>query len=100
MKDRQEKNIKPKEISALIEQQEYRCALSGRTLTPETASIDHIVPLSRGGEHAIHNLWAVHHQINAAKGTLTADDFLAMCRDVIRQQEQHRHGLSEKGPLS
>jgi CRISPR/Cas system Type II protein with McrA/HNH and RuvC-like nuclease domain len=73
-------------VLKLIEQQNYRCALSGRPLTPETASLDHIVPLSRGGKHDISNLWIVDHQVNNAKGTFTVEEFIALCHDVVTHQ--------------
>jgi 5-methylcytosine-specific restriction endonuclease McrA len=69
-------------ILNLLEKQGYRCALSGRQLTPETASIDHVLPLSRGGRHAIENLCIVDHQVNVAKGTLTLEEFVCLCREV------------------
>lgn len=75
-------------IMQLIENQHFRCALSGRKLTPETASLDHIVPLSRGGSHEIENLWVVEHLVNTAKGTMTVDEFLEMCRDVTHMHSQ------------
>ena len=74
--------VTAKRIMELIERQKFRCALSGRELTPETASLDHILPLSRGGTHDISNLCVVHHHVNAAKGTMTVDEFVAMCREV------------------
>lgn len=80
--------VTAKQILRLVEKQGYRCAISGRVLTPETASIDHIVPLGRGGEHALANLWIVDHQVNAAKGTMTTEEFVALCREVA----QHRAG--------
>lgn len=80
--------VTAKMIMQLVEQQGYRCALSGRTLTPETASLDHVVPLARGGEHGIENLWVVDQQINSAKGTMTVEEFQSMCRDVASYQGQ------------
>lgn len=79
--------ITAKQILALVEQQDYRCAVSGQELSPETASLDHIVPVSRGGTHTLKNLWVVHHQINSAKGTMLADEFVLMCRNVLRHQD-------------
>lgn len=76
------KTIKAAEIFSLLEEQEYRCALSGRKLTPETASLDHILPLAKNGQHDISNIWIVDHQINAAKGTLTAEEFIQLCQEV------------------
>lgn len=40
--------------------------LSGRH--PMAASLDHIVPLNKGGEHSRENVWTVHFACNAAKG--------------------------------
>lgn len=87
--------VKPAAVTAgqvlqLVEQQEFRCALSGQELTPETASLDHILPLSRGGAHALENLWVVDHQVNAAKGTLTADEFLELCRKVVAHADRSK----------
>jgi hypothetical protein len=74
-------------LLGLIENQGYRCAMTGRQLTPETASLDHKVPLSRGGVHAIENIWIVHDDVNRAKGTMTAEEFVALCREVVSYQE-------------
>lgn len=78
-----------KQILELIERQNYRCALSGRKLTPETASLDHVVPLSRGGKHDISNLQVLDFRVNAAKGTLTIEEFTTLCGEVIE------HGTSQ-----
>ena len=77
-----------RQIMNLIEKQDFRCALSGRKLTPETASLDHIIPLSRGGQHDIRNLQVLEHQVNTAKGTLTMEEFLSLCRDVTHHKSQ------------
>jgi len=86
--------ISAKQVMAMVERQQFRCAISGRELTPETASLDHITPLSREGKHELGNVWAVDHQINTAKGTLSVDEFVAMCRDVVRHQEAVRGSLT------
>jgi 5-methylcytosine-specific restriction endonuclease McrA len=71
-------------VMAILERQKFRCALSGRPLTPQSASIDHIAPIAKGGKHEMTNLWVVENTINRAKNTMTHDEFLAMCRDVVR----------------
>ncbi len=78
--------VTAKMILEMIERQGRRCALSGKELTPETASLDHVVPLSRGGAHDLTNLWVVDHKVNTAKGTLTVDEFVALCGDVAAYQ--------------
>jgi 5-methylcytosine-specific restriction endonuclease McrA len=91
--------ISAKQIMAMVERQKFRCAISGREMTPETASLDHITPLARGGKHELGNVWAVDHQVNTAKGTLSVEEFVAMCFDVVRHQEAIRGSLtpSESG---
>lgn len=71
------------DVMRLLQAQGYRCALSGRTLTPETAALDHIVAISRGGEHCIANAQVLHRDVNRAKGVMSTEDFVALCRDVV-----------------
>jgi 5-methylcytosine-specific restriction endonuclease McrA len=68
----------------LLGDQHYRCALTGRWLTPQTAALDHIMPIRRGGEHVIENTQVLHKDVNRAKGSLTSEEFLAMCREVVQ----------------
>lgn len=67
----------------LLESQDFKCALTGRALSPETASVDHIVPVSKGGPNAASNLQIVERQVNSAKGTMLQGEFIQMCRDVV-----------------
>jgi hypothetical protein len=68
----------------LIEKQGYRCAISGAELTPEIASLDHVVPVSKGGEHAVDNVVWVHAEINRMKGQLSIEEFVSWCSKVVR----------------
>lgn len=86
--------ISASQVMAMVERQNFRCAISGRELTPETASLDHISPLARGGKHEMGNVWVVDHQINTAKGTLSVEEFIALCFDVVRHQEAARGSLT------
>lgn len=74
--------ITRKQIMDLLERQKYRCALTGWELTPQTASIDHVQPLGRGGDHHIDNAQIVEWRINQAKGSMTNEEFIEMCRAV------------------
>lgn len=75
--------VKAKELMSMIEAQEFKCAYSGRTLTPETASVDHKIPVSRGGGHGIENIAIVDLQVNRAKSSMTVEEFVAVCREVV-----------------
>lgn len=66
----------------IVERQGYRCALSGRQLTPESACADHIRPLSAGGSDSSDNCQVLDEQVNRAKGTMATDDFVRMCIEV------------------
>lgn len=81
---RQTTSLTPKQIRAMVESQGYTCALSGVPLTPAIAVLDHIIPLSRGGLHTIDNAQVIADYINKAKGTMTQDEFIAMCVAVAR----------------
>lgn len=65
-----------------LEQQDYRCALSGVHLTPSNAALDHIVPVSEGGTDDVENLQWLDKIVNRAKSTLSQDEFIEMCRRV------------------
>lgn len=57
-----------------------RCAYTGVQLTPGVnASIDHIVPRSKGGEHCAENLQWVCKQINRMKTDMTHEEFVETC---------------------
>lgn len=76
----------------LLEVQRYQCALSGRLLEPANAAMDHVLPVSRGGRHSIENIQLLEKAVNRAKGTMTNDEFLAMCRDVVAWADNRSAG--------
>jgi len=82
-----------RQLRKLIDKQGYRCALTGRELTPETAFVDHVTPVSGGGSNAIENLQVVHADVNEAKGTMTQDGFIAMCREVVAWADRQERSV-------
>lgn len=75
--------VNPADILRLLGRQAYRCALTGRELNPDSTALDHIVPVSRGGRHVMGNVQALDKPVNRAKGTLTNDEFIQLCREVV-----------------
>lgn len=69
---------------ALLNRQSFKCALSGRDLTPENCRVDHIMPVSRGGGNIMSNLQLLTAEANKAKHNLTDGEFIALCVDVVR----------------
>lgn len=85
--DRQKTRATRKEILELLESQSYRCALSGVSLTPETAELDHILPVSMGGTNLIDNLQVLHKEVNRMKGNMDNARFVELCK-LVSQQNQ------------
>lgn len=76
------------EVQALLVQQDFRCALTGAELKPTDAAMDHIQAVSRGGTHTIDNAQILRKDVNRAKGTLTNEEFLKLCRAVVRHADR------------
>ncbi|MCC7408097.1 MAG: hypothetical protein IT442_08495 [Phycisphaeraceae bacterium] len=81
-------NVSVESVLRLLEAQQYRCALTGRCLTPQSAALDHVVPVRFGGEHLIQNAQVLHKDVNRAKGSLTNEEFIGMCREVVRWSDR------------
>ena len=81
---------KARDLLHILAAQDYRCALSGQALTPSNTSADHIVPVCRGGTNAENNAQIVTKEINRAKGTMTNEEFINMCRLVVEHTQRGR----------
>jgi hypothetical protein len=71
-------------LMTTLVRQDYRCAISGVPITPQTAALDHKVSIADGGEHEIDNVWFVHRDVNAAKGSMSLSAFVEMCARVAK----------------
>jgi 5-methylcytosine-specific restriction endonuclease McrA len=70
-------------LQELWRKQDGKCALSGLSLTVgENASIDHIMPKSKGGSNKIENLRWLHTSVNSGKGILSDEQFIEVCKAV------------------
>lgn len=77
--------IRPQQILSLLHEQGFRCAYTGDPLTPENVGADHKTPVTRGGGHGLDNIALVLASVNAAKGAMTLDEFVDMCRKVAKR---------------
>jgi len=74
--------IIPRDLFKIAKKQKCKCAITGLKLTPETLSVDHIIPISKGGSHTVDNLRLVHKDINHMKNHYDDGYFLEMCKLV------------------
>ena len=60
------------------------CPISGIVIIPgKTGSLDHIVPVSRGGDNSKGNLRFVHKAINQMKGDFTDEELKSFLQEAL-----------------
>jgi len=67
------------------------CYLTGNPIDlnkTKSYHLDHIVPKSRGGDDSLENCQIACKEANQAKGDLLVEEFLALCKKVIRHTEK------------
>lgn len=72
-----------KELKGMVfEQSNGYCAICGKPLTPESYTVDHIVPLSRGGTNEMSNFRCVCKRCNEWKGDSLDGEMVTMLSQV------------------
>jgi 5-methylcytosine-specific restriction endonuclease McrA len=74
--------ITAEDLRTMWLRQDGMCGLTGQPMDIWSASIDHIIPKSRGGSHELSNLRWTTKAANQAKGDLLDDEFVALCVQV------------------
>jgi 5-methylcytosine-specific restriction endonuclease McrA len=66
-------NVRVESVERLkvFERDEWTCRLCNLPVTKADASIDHIIPVARGGEHTYENCQTAHLKCNISKGART-----------------------------
>ena len=73
-------------VWGILLQQEMRCAYTGKELVPgQNASVDHIVPRSRGGSNDLSNLQWVDTTVNIMKHNLLHEEFVEIVKIARRK---------------
>jgi len=71
------------EWNTKLEEYNYRCAYCGCELNSDTVTIDHQIPLSRGGTNYIENIAPACKICNCKKYTKTAEEYLSELESSI-----------------
>lgn len=78
-------------LLSILKKQDYRCALSGEPLTCNldigtkfftNATVDRIIPGSKGGKYNEENIQLVCRGLNSFRSDMDIDDFVELCRKV------------------
>ena len=67
-----------------------RCELCGRKILLDDMTIDHVKPLSMGGEDDVENLSCTCYPCNILKGNILPDDFMERTRDIFLYQAEKK----------
>lgn len=73
------------ELRELWEDQNGKCALTGRVLKKD-AEIDHILPISKGGDNSMSNSRWVCREANQAKHAMTDEDFFILVKLITESK--------------
>tara|TARA_R110000824_G_scaffold229702_2_gene417339 strand:- start:359 stop:910 length:552 start_codon:yes stop_codon:yes gene_type:complete len=67
------------------------CYLTGRKINlnrPSTYSLDHIIPIAKGGSNDLNNLGITCLEVNHAKGSLSLGKFYSLCEEVLAWRDK------------
>ena len=74
-------------IKEILLRQNYECAYTGKKLViGVNASIDHIVPTTKGGNNFIENLQWVDIKINRMKNDMSHQEFISTIKLILSRQ--------------
>lgn len=83
-KETRDEAVTGKSLFRLAESNGFRCGLSGTEMHPDDASIDHVIPLSKGGSHTLSNIAVIHMTVNRMKGEMDHAEFVRWCTLIAR----------------
>lgn len=83
LKTKYKTTIDPIDLWKIAKRQRLICPLTGRKLTNENISLDHILSIKKGGKNSIDNFQLVDYHANLAKFTLTKEELIKLCQDII-----------------
>ena len=68
-----------------------KCELCGRKILLDDMTIDHVKPLSMGGEDDVENLAATCYPCNLFKGNILPDDFIERITEIFMYQMEKKY---------
>lgn len=71
----------------IAKKQKLICPFTGHKLTKENMSVDHILPVSKGGSNEPSNIRLIHKWVNLMLGIHNDKDFFEMCQTILDYQK-------------
>ena len=84
------KSYSDKDRKTIYNKSGGRCELCGQRLALENMTLDHIVPLSMGGEDSMENLQAACFACNQFKSNILPDDFMDRIIKIFLYQTENK----------
>ncbi|GBF44517.1 HNH endonuclease [Leptospira ellinghausenii] len=75
-------------IRTLLHNQNFKCYVSGMELTYDNIEIEHIIPLTMGGEHSFENLCLVDRSLKELKRFKTKEEIIELCKIILANELQ------------
>lgn len=76
--------ITAKELWSIAKKQKMKCPLTGRKLTKTSISIDHIIPISKGGTNHPSNIRFVDYHANLALAHFGDAALIELAKDIVK----------------
>jgi len=86
--------VRAKQIWSLAKKQKLICAITGEKLTRDNVSLDHKIPISKGGTNNIGNLQLVTRHSNTIKNNMSMNELISFCQNIIS-----RHAPGVPAPI-
>ena len=97
--DNRRRMFTPQERNLVYNRTEGHCGICGRFIPLEEYTIDHIIPLSKGGTNDLSNLQACCNFCNKAKDDSLGDDFFRRIQRIYLYQAKLRFGKKQMKKL-
>lgn len=78
--------VQPHDKRRIYENQNGKCAYCGQRRNIKYMTVDHIIPLSKGGTNDIGNLQCTCKRCNNLKGDMMPDEFVCVFDQYVIQQ--------------
>lgn len=91
--NRKTKQVKQKfSLQDLIDKigDDPKCYITGRTIDltdGKSYHLDHIVPISKGGDNSIENCEIACKEANQAKHNMSYEEFVQLCKEVVNKSQ-------------